>query len=98
MTGVSKPMIRTAVVCLLALPALAPGLVAQSKTEQGLPAWAERGLPKEGHAALEPPIGTWRVNNSLHGTHARPPHLPPIVSHHLTTTRECIPEAQNIQN
>jgi quinol monooxygenase YgiN len=98
MTGVLKQMILTAVACLLALPALAPGLGAQSKTEQNLPAWVQRGLPKEGHAALEPLIGTWRVSKSVYGTMGRSPDLPPIVSDDITTTREWVAEGRYIQD
>lgn len=53
-----------------------------------LPAFARRGLPGPGHAALAPLVGTWRVENSIFiaiGTPDRP-----VVSDQITCRREWV--------
>jgi quinol monooxygenase YgiN len=88
-------MVTTALAGLLALQLRARAMDAQ----QGhVPAWMERGLPSEGHAALEPLIGTWRVQKSVFGTMGRSPDLPPIVSDEITTTREWVAGGRYIQD
>jgi quinol monooxygenase YgiN len=98
MTISLKRMIPAAVACLLALPASTQNPQAQSTTQQAVPAWAQRGMPSEGHAALEPLIGAWRVHKSIYGTMGRSPDLPPIVSDEITTTREWVADHRYIQD
>jgi quinol monooxygenase YgiN len=96
MTKLLKRMMPAAV-CLL-VSALAQNTGAQTTTQQAVPAWAQRGMPNEGHAALEPLIGAWRVHKSVYGTMGRSPDLPPIVSDEITTTREWVAERRYIQD
>src|SRR4030095_5221034 len=51
-----------------------------------VPAWVKRGLPAEGHAALESLIGSWRVHKSIFGNMGGRPAPPPIGSGALNTT------------
>ena len=97
MTGFSKRAML-AVAVLLAVPARAPDTNAQTTSRQDVPAWVQRGLPSEGHAALEPLIGTWQVEKSIFGTMGRSPDLPPIVSDDITTTREWVAAGHYIQD
>jgi quinol monooxygenase YgiN len=83
---------------LLAFPALAPDADGQSAPRREVPAWVQRGSPSEGHAALEPLIGTWQVHKSVFGTMGRSPDLPPIVSDGITTTREWVADGRYIQD
>jgi quinol monooxygenase YgiN len=96
MTKLLKRMMPAAV-CLL-VSALAQNTGAQTTTQQAVPAWAQRGMPNEGHAALEPLIGAWRVHKSIYGTMGRSPDLPPIVSDAITTTREWVADGRYIQD
>src|SRR4029434_4574557 len=98
MTISLKRMIPAAVACLLALPASTQNTQAQFTTQQAVPAWAQRARPSEGHAALEPLIGAWRVHKSIYGTMGRSPDLPPIVSDEITTTREWVADHRYIQD
>jgi quinol monooxygenase YgiN len=86
-----------AVAGLLVIPAL-PDINVQSTSRPDAPAWVQRGLPNEGHAALEPLIGTGRVKKSVFGTMGRSPDLPPIVSDDITTTREWVADGRYIQD
>jgi hypothetical protein len=83
MMGISKSMMLTAAVCILTLSALAQSrdnLQHVSRPgQQGTPAWVKRGIPGEGHAALAPLVGSWRVEQSVYGTMGRSPDLPPMI-------------------
>jgi quinol monooxygenase YgiN len=99
MTRFSKRAILAAAAGgLLALPVLAPDTDAQSTASKDVPAWLQRGSPSEGHAALEPLIGTWRVHKSVFGTMGRSPDLPPIVSEDVTATREWVADGRYVQD
>jgi hypothetical protein len=58
--------------------------------QQEMPLWMSRGLPGPGHRALDPLIGTWKVQMSIHGTFGRNPDDPPIVSEDLICQREWV--------
>ena len=73
--GTLRSLMLTAAACTLALLALA-----QDKAQQVAPAWVQKGTPGAGHAALAPLVGSWSVEQSIHGTMGRSPDLPPIVS------------------
>ena len=78
-------------------------LLAQSSTavpdaKQDMPDWLRRGIPGEGHAALKPLIGTWRVHKSIYGTLGRSPDLPPIVSDDIITRREWVANGHYIED
>jgi len=57
---------------------------------QEMPNWMRRGLPGPGHSALEPLLGDWRVEMSIHATFGRSPNEPPIVSTDLICRREWV--------
>jgi hypothetical protein len=61
----SNLLVRAGVTAVLvaALLGLAP---TRSDAQGDLPAFARRGLPGPGHAALAPLVGTWRVENSIY--------------------------------
>jgi len=63
-----------------------------------LPAWVRRGIPGEGHAALKPLIGTWRVHKSIYGTVGRSPDLPPVVSTDITTNRQWVADGHYVED
>jgi hypothetical protein len=93
-----KQKMLAAMFCLLAVPALAQNTRTQSTTQQAVPRWVQRGIPGAGHAALEPLVGSWRVEMSIYGTMGRTPDLPPIVSHDIRTTRVWIADGQYIED
>jgi len=66
--------------------------------EQEMPNWMRRGLPGPGHAALEPLIGAWRVEMSIHATFGRSPNEPPIVSTDLICRREWVAGGRYIED
>jgi hypothetical protein len=91
-----------AAVYLLALPTAAwceagdTSSAAPSSAQQAMPAWARRGLPGHGHAALQPLAGTWRVENSLYiavGTRDNP-----AVSSDLICRREWVGEGRYLRD
>jgi hypothetical protein len=55
-----------------------------------MPNWKSRGLPGAGHSALEPLVGNWHVQLSVHATFGRSPDEPPIVSDDITCKREWV--------
>jgi hypothetical protein len=55
-----------------------------------MPAWVQRGLPGEGHARLEPLVGTFKQHKMIYGTLGRDPSAPPLVSDSVTTTRQWV--------
>src|SRR5262245_55696229 len=86
-------------VALLALAqSHANGQEVSPPIQQQAPAWVKRGIPGAGHAALEPLVGSWRVEMSIYGTMGRSPELPPIVSKDIRTTRVWIADAQYIED
>jgi Protein of unknown function (DUF1579) len=89
------------VVCISAPPASAQNSDshrASPAAQQAIPDWVSRGIPGEGHAALAPLIGTWRVEQSIYATTGRSPDLPPIVSDNILTTRVWIADGQYIED
>ena len=98
MNSVLKRMTLVVALCLLAVPAVAQNTEMQSKTQQPVPAWVQRGIPGEGHAALAPLVGTWRAELSIYGTMGRSPDLPPIVSRDIRTTRVWVADGQYIED
>jgi hypothetical protein len=67
-----------------------------SPAQQAMPAWAQRGLPGRGHAALQPLVGIWRVENSLYiavGTRDKP-----AVSSDLICRREWVGEGRHLRD
>jgi Protein of unknown function (DUF1579) len=97
MTDFLRQMMRVALACLLVMTTLAQDK-SQLATQQDVPPWVQRGTPSEGHAALAPLIGTWRVHKSIYGTMGRSPDSPPIVSDEITTTREWVADGRYIQD
>jgi Protein of unknown function (DUF1579) len=93
-----KLMMLAAVVCAVAVPALAQNARAQSTTQQAVPPWMQRGIPSSGHAALARLVGSWRVELSIYGTMGRSPDLPPLVSRDIRTTRVWIADGQYIED
>jgi hypothetical protein len=67
------------------------------QTEQ-MPKWKSRGMPGPGHAALQPLVGTWRVQLSIHATFGRSPDEPPIVSDDLRCTREWVADGRYLED
>jgi hypothetical protein len=72
-------MKRIVLLFILAFPAFAQN--------PPVPAWQQRGQPGPGHAALDPLVGSWKVELSIYGTMGRSPDLPPIVSNDIRTNR-----------
>jgi Protein of unknown function (DUF1579) len=97
MNSVLKRTMLVMLVCLSVVPVLAQNAEAQSKAEQ-VPAWVQRGIPGEGHAALTPLVGSWSAELSIYGTMGRTPDLPPIVSRDLRTTRVWVADGQYIED
>jgi Protein of unknown function (DUF1579) len=91
-------MMLAALVCAVAVPALAQNARTQSTTEQAVPIWVQRGIPSSGHGALAPLVGSWRVELSIYGTMGRSPDLPPLVSRDIGTTRVWIADGQYIED
>jgi hypothetical protein len=87
-----SPLTVLAAALLLAAPSLAWSQardVRSTATEQQqMPAWALRGLPGPGHAALQSLVGTWRVENSIYIAIGR--REKPAVSNDLICRREWI--------
>jgi Protein of unknown function (DUF1579) len=73
-----------------------PGATVE-KQEQ-MPKWKSRGLPGPGHAALEPLVGTWRVQMSIYATFGRSPDDPAIVSDDLTCKRQWVAEGRYLED
>jgi hypothetical protein len=55
-----------------------------------MPVWVQRGLPGEGHARLEPLVGTFKQHKMIYGTLGRDPSAPPLVSDSVTTIRQWV--------
>ena len=66
--------------------------------QQQMPKWKIRGLPGPGHAALEPLVGTWRVQMSIHATLGRSPEEPPLVFDNLTCKREWVADGHYLED
>jgi hypothetical protein len=81
-----------AVACLGALPVFTQGRSGAAAPNAGAdaPAFVRRGTPSEGHAALAPLAGTWRVRYEVYGTLGRSGDEPPIVSDEIRTRREWV--------
>src|SRR5687767_10832190 len=60
----------------------------RSDAQGDLPAFARRGLPGPGHAALAPLVGTWRVENSIYIAIGTPEK--PVVSGDIICRREWV--------
>src|SRR5215510_2317706 len=102
MTPRLRAVLIMAVVCISAPPTSAQYPDVQRGTppvtQQAVPDWVSRGIPGAGHAAVEPLVGSWRVELSIYGTMGRSPDLPPIVSHEIRTTRVWIADRQYIED
>jgi hypothetical protein len=88
---------------IFALPFFADGQASKNppsaKTNQEeMPAWKRRGLPGAGHAALEPLIGTWKVQMGFYATFGRSPQAPPIVADDLTCARTWVAGGRYIED
>jgi hypothetical protein len=70
----------------------------QAGAQPETPAWMRRGLPGPGHTALNPLVGAWRVQMSIHAAMGRSPDAPPIVSDDLTCGREWVAEGRYIED
>ena len=55
----------------LPMPLLEATLSEITVAQQAVPAWVQRGIPGAGQAALEPLVGSWRVELSIYGTMGR---------------------------
>jgi hypothetical protein len=66
--------------------------------QMDMPAWMRRGQPGPGHAALEPLIGTWRVQMSIYAALGRSPHEPPIVSDDVICRRDWVAGGRYIED
>lgn len=83
-----------AAILLIAFGALAPapGYAQQpgspAAASADMPAFARRGLPGPGHAALAPLAGTWRVENSIYIAIGNPDK--PVVSRDIICRREWV--------
>lgn len=71
-------------------PTLLPTIEPPQSGQQDVPGWIRRGLPGQGHEALQPLVGRWRVRYEVYGTLGRRGDEPPIVSEDVTTRREWI--------
>jgi Protein of unknown function (DUF1579) len=84
-------LVRASVVAVLvaALSGLTPTRSAAEKADvPDLPAFARRGLPGPGHAALAPLVGIWRVENSIYIAIGTPGQ--PVVSDQIICRREWV--------
>jgi len=72
--------------------------VPSASAQTNLPAWFTRGLPGEGHAALNPLIGDWKQHKSVYGVLGRSPEAPPLVSTNITTHREWVAGGHYIED
>jgi Protein of unknown function (DUF1579) len=75
----------------------APGS-AQPGAQAEISAWMRRGMPGLGHAALEPLIGTWRVEMGIYATFGRSGDEPPIVSTDLICRREWVADGRYVED
>src|SRR5262245_46088483 len=69
---------------------------AATPAQPAMPGWAQRGLPGPGQAALQPLVGTWRVENSLYiavGTRETP-----AVSRDLICRREWVSDGRHLRD
>ena len=101
MTLVLRSIMLVAAACIISISALAQQGDNQREAAspaQTVPEWVKRGIPGAGHAALEPLIGSWRVELSVYGTMGRSPDLPPIVSQDIRATRVWIADRQYIED
>ena len=98
MRAILRAMVLAAAASALALPVLAQDRDKALQAELAPPAWVQRGIPRAGHAALAPLVGSWRVELSVHGTMGRSPNLPPIVSRDIRTTRVWIADGQYLED
>jgi hypothetical protein len=94
---VGKVLLLTAMVSLFTVPTWGQNS-RDSITQQAVPPWMQRGMPGSGQAALEPLVGSWRVELSIYGTMGRSPDLPPLVSRDIRTTRVWIADGQYIED
>ena len=96
------PLAVLAAAYVLALPTAAwsqggdAGSTSPPSAQREMPAWAQRGLPGRGHAALQPLVGTWRVENALYiavGTRDKP-----AVSNDLICRREWVGDGRYLRD
>jgi Protein of unknown function (DUF1579) len=66
--------------------------------EQPMPNWMRRGLPGMGHAALEPLVGTWRVDMKFYATFGRSPDEPPIIAEGFTCKRQWVADGRYLED
>jgi hypothetical protein len=85
---------------LIAVTALAmlAAIAASAATQEPIPPWMSRGMPGPEHRALEPLIGTWKVQLSMYGTIGRNPDDPPIVSNDLICRRAWVAGGRYIED
>jgi hypothetical protein len=98
MMRIHKSISIAAAACALTLPAFAQNRETDPRASPSVPMWVQRGVPGAGHAALQPLVGSWRVELSIYGTMGRSPDLPPIVSNDIRTTRVWIADGQYIED
>ena len=70
----------------------------QPPNPQEMPAWVRRGLPENGHAALKPLVGTWRVRLEVYRALGRRGDEPPIIAEDLTTRREWVGDGRFLED
>jgi Protein of unknown function (DUF1579) len=63
-----------------------------------MPKWKSRGLPGPGHAALQPLLGTWRIQMGVYATFGRSPDEPPIVSDDLLCARAWVADGRYLED
>ena len=100
MTATSRAILVLVVMCSFVEPKSAqnasPGM--PTSVDQSIPDWVKRGMPREGHAALAPLVGSWSVELKIYGTVGRSPDLPPIVSNDIRTARVWVADGQYIED
>ncbi len=78
--------------------AMLGAIAASAATQEQIPPWMSRGMPGPEHRALEPLIGTWKVQLSMYGTIGRNPDDPPIVSNDLICRRAWVAGGRYIED
>ena len=75
-----------------------PGEEATTSNREQMPTWKSRGLPGNGHAALNSLVGNWNVQMSFYGTFGRDPNAPPIVADGLKCERKWVAGGRYIED
>jgi uncharacterized protein DUF1579 len=81
---------------ILVISSIASGEEGGRTAAPPLPAFAQRGLPGAAHKALQPLVGTWRVEKTLYVAGGTP--TKPLTSREITARREWLAEGRFLRD